>query len=179
MLPALAILILPPTFGGSAYLFWYQGQQLVLSSQNQQQRQQHSETDQSWTSYAAGIASLGMTYGLQSKLIFPFFDGRHQQQLTQHLGLSQQQQQSQVNQKDSSTRKQTKKTKSRTSTTMTGKTNKSFVPPQNLGDVYRRIGPPVLARLGAASLAFFTAGVVQTYVASNYQGDQREKQKNR
>mmetsp|Transcript_26349 Transcript_26349/g.36967 ORF Transcript_26349/g.36967 Transcript_26349/m.36967 type:complete len:180 (-) Transcript_26349:578-1117(-) len=165
MLPALAILILPPTFGGSAYFCWYQGQQLVL---RQRILKDPIEQQSSFTSYAAGIGSLGVMYGLQRKLIFPYFDGVHEQQLTQHLGSSQE--------SSPSTTTPPKKYKHKTtkvSTTIGHKqhnnktTAKSFVPPQNLGDVYRRIGPPVLVRLGAASIAFFMAGIIQTYVESS------------
>jgi len=41
-----------------------------------------------------------------------------------------------------------------------------FVQPKSVGDLMSRIGPPVLARLGAASFAFFCAGAVQAYVTS-------------
>jgi len=43
-----------------------------------------------------------------------------------------------------------------------------FQPPQTLGEVYQRMGRPILARLGAGSIAFFCAGAIQTYVASKW-----------
>ena len=50
-------------------------------------------------------------------------------------------------------------------TTVVKEKKKVYVPPQNLGEVFQRVGRPVLARLGAGGVALFCAGVAQTYVA--------------
>ena len=42
-----------------------------------------------------------------------------------------------------------------------------FEPPKSIGEAVGKMGPPVLKRLGAASVAFFCAGVVQLCVASS------------
>lgn len=53
----------------------------------------------------------------------------------------------------------------KTNTTITKENKKVYVPPQSVGEAFQRVGRPVLLRLGAASIAFFAAGITQTYVA--------------
>jgi hypothetical protein len=50
-------------------------------------------------------------------------------------------------------------------TTIVKENKKVYVPPQNIGEAFQRVGRPVLMRVGAASVAFFCAGAAQTYVA--------------
>jgi hypothetical protein len=45
-------------------------------------------------------------------------------------------------------------------------TQGGYVPPQSIGEVFQRVGRPIVLRLGASSAAFFCAGVVQTYVTT-------------
>lgn len=42
---------------------------------------------------------------------------------------------------------------------------KVYVPPQSIGEAFQRVGRPVLIRAGAGFVAFFCAGMAQTYVA--------------
>lgn len=42
---------------------------------------------------------------------------------------------------------------------------KVYVPPKSAGEVFQRVGRPVLMRVGAGSIALFCAGAAQTYVA--------------
>ena len=41
----------------------------------------------------------------------------------------------------------------------------NYVPPQSLKELFQKAGKPALVRLGAASLAFFCSGAVQTHLA--------------
>lgn len=45
-----------------------------------------------------------------------------------------------------------------------GNQNKSYVPPQNFAEVVQ-FSRPMMVRLGAAGVAFFCAGAVQTYIS--------------
>jgi hypothetical protein len=40
-----------------------------------------------------------------------------------------------------------------------------YVPPQSMTELAKLVGPPLMLRIAATSVAFFFAGVVQTYVA--------------
>jgi len=46
------------------------------------------------------------------------------------------------------------------------KSANAFQPPQTMGEVFQRMGRPVLARCAAGSVAFFCAGAIQTYMAA-------------
>lgn len=52
----------------------------------------------------------------------------------------------------------------KTPTAVIKEKKKVYAPPQNLAEVFQRVGRPVLMRVGAGSVAFFCAGVAQTYV---------------
>jgi hypothetical protein len=94
---------------------------------------------QSLASQTAGLFALYSTYKLQSPLL-AFFDG------------------------DATAQSRARETMQR-EFTPPHKSLHAFQPPQTLTEVYERAGRPILARLGAVSLAFFCAGAVQTYVA--------------
>jgi len=50
-------------------------------------------------------------------------------------------------------------------TTTTTAKKMVYVPPKSVGEVFQRVGRPILMRVGAGSVAFFCAGAAQTYVA--------------
>jgi len=94
---------------------------------------------QSAGSYAAGIVTLAGAYGLQSTL-FP-----------------------KLAEKPNKATRASSKSKS---FVPPHKQAQAYQPPQTMGEVFQRMGRPLLMRVGAGSVAFFCAGIVQTIVAS-------------
>lgn len=54
------------------------------------------------------------------------------------------------------------------------KEKKGYVPPKNIGEVFQRVGRPVLMRVGAGAVAFFCAGAAQTFVALRSSNNKKE-----
>jgi hypothetical protein len=51
-------------------------------------------------------------------------------------------------------------------TSPSAKQAEPYKPPSGFGDMLRRSGKPILLHVGAASMAFFCAGAIQTYVTT-------------
>ena len=102
-------------------------------------KNQNNEPNQTFASYFAGIASLGGAYYIQS-LAFPIIEGGTlaARELNVRVTSSNQYKE--------------------------GGAGK-YVPPKDMFELVRRVGPPVTLRIVASSLAFFCAGIAQTYVA--------------
>mmetsp|Transcript_17513 Transcript_17513/g.26073 ORF Transcript_17513/g.26073 Transcript_17513/m.26073 type:complete len:149 (-) Transcript_17513:347-793(-) len=147
MLPLL-ILVVPPTVIGGSYGMWYSGQKLVLLSSYQQHSTKKLTTvppPQSSASYAAGLITLGGTYGLLQSITLGVGDSA-----VSSFSASSQSTKTKVYIKEG-----------------------GYQPPQTLAELKSRIGAPLLKRMGIASIAFFVAGSVQTYVALHYDNSKR------
>lgn len=107
---------------------WYSGQKVVLARKNLLEA-----PPQSAASFAAGMAALIGTYGVQS-MLFPVHE---------------------------------------THTTVIKDKKKVYVPPQSIGEAFQRVGRPVLLRAGAGLVAFFCAGMAQTYVSLRTTGSKK------
>lgn len=146
------VVCLPPSVLISGYMLWYQGEQLVLSNHYNRYIMEEDVPDQTKTSFVAGLATLGGTYYALS-LVFPFVEGgtRVAQELKEHA----------------------------VSRDHFNPTDKGFTvydniqkggpgryaPPKDMLELARRVAPPITLRLAASSVAFFCAGVAQTYIA--------------
>ena len=144
----LPLLCLPPSVAISGYLFWYQGQKTVLTRHYNRSYIADSEIpDQSFKSYTIGLAVLGGAYYAQS-LTFPYIEGGTL------AGRE-------LKEQAMSTTASHNKTNFSKSKQFTGK----YMPPKDLLELAKKVAPPIALRVAASSMAFFCAGVVQTYIA--------------
>jgi hypothetical protein len=147
----LPVVLLPPSVACTGYVMWYQGQHFSLSrvtNANNHKNSSSDPPDQSLLSYSAGILTLVGTYYMQS-LTFPYLQNSEaaEELLTQQKALESQ----------SRPHVTTKKISHQSQT--------GYMPPQSITELAKRVGPPLMLRIAATSVAFFVAGVVQTYVA--------------
>lgn len=152
------IVCLPPSVAISGYLCWYQGQQIVLSGHyNRSFIAEDEVPNQSFKSYIIGLATLGGAYYAQS-LTFPFIEGGTLagKELKEHAM--------------SSTRHNNHFSKNDKQFTVykEGGPGK-YSPPKNYLELAKRVAPPITLRVAASSMAFFCAGIVQTYIALKQQ----------
>lgn len=147
----ITILCLPPSVAISGYFCWYNGEKLVIKNHYQKRHFFADDVpDQTFASYFIGIAALGGAYYLQS-LAFPFIEGGTlaARELKEHATT--------MNHDHFSNSKQFTVYKE-------GGAGK-YSPPKDVFELARRVAPPITLRVFASSMAFFCAGVAQTYVA--------------
>ena len=139
----ITILCLPPSVAISGFFCWYSGEKFVI-------RNRYDEPDQTFSSYCVGFASLGGAYYIQS-LAFPVIGGGTlaARELKEHA--------TSINHNHFSNSKQFTVYKE-------GGAGK-YLPPKDMFELVRRVAPPITLRIAASSMAFFCAGVAQTYVA--------------
>jgi hypothetical protein len=160
----ITIVCLPPSVAISGYLFWYQGQKMILTNHyNRSYIAEDEVPEQSFKSYGIGILSLGSAYYVQS-LAFPFIEGGKLagQELKEHA-LSTTRHYNNNNNCDNNI-------KNNKQFTVYNNQNKNkvegrYMPPKNLFELVKRVAPPITLRIAASSFAFFFAGSVQTYIA--------------
>ena len=141
MLPLL-ILIVPPTVLGGGYVSWSAGQKLALPSS----RSEDPPPD-TFASYSAGLTALGGAYGLAEFALGKFEIGNP---ATHHSG-------------------EGGAAGAKADIRNAAGSGNKFVQPKSVGELLGRVGPPVLLRLGAVSMAFFCSGAVQSYVAQSFE----------
>lgn len=159
MLPLL-ILVVPPTAIGGGYVSWTAGQKLILAtaSGGSSSSLPDDAPPNTLASNVAGLAALAGTYGIAE-----YFMGQSE---SSAAGATQGSSSSGSGDISKSGTSSITGTATGKGPSVAGGGGGKFVQPKSVGDLLSRIGPPVLMRLGAASLAFFCAGAVQTYVAS-------------
>ena len=166
------IVCLPPSVAISGYLFWYQGQKLILSYHYQRSYIAQDEIpNQSFTSYIVGLGTLGGAYYMQS-LSFAWIEGgtlvgkelkKHALTMTHkdHFIEDTTKTKSIKNNMNSNKQYTTYKNYQREGIPTQGR----FIPPKNMMELAKRVAPPITLRIAASSIAFFCAGCVQTYIA--------------
>jgi hypothetical protein len=168
MLPVL-ILVVPPTVVGGGYTCWYLGQQSTLSLLSSSSRNSNDpssfkkltndERQQTTGSYIAGIATFATVYGLQS-MLFP-------KDINANTNVIQEGSNS-LNNQSGMKSNNTNNSNSNSSKTFIPphkrKAADQFQPPKSMTEAFQRVGRPILIRSGSAGVAFFFAGVVQTYI---------------
>mmetsp|Transcript_50267 Transcript_50267/g.75059 ORF Transcript_50267/g.75059 Transcript_50267/m.75059 type:complete len:151 (-) Transcript_50267:1805-2257(-) len=139
MLPIL-LLVGVPSAAGTFYVMWGQGQStaMMLSTTSM------NPPPSTLLSSCSGIATVVGVYGAQG-LAIRYFEGDSPSS-------------SMVDQSHH-------KTGSRAASSDHAQSSSSFKPPKGAVDVLKRVGKPALLHVGAASVAFFFAGMVQTKVA--------------
>jgi len=162
MLPLLLLVAVPTSTGAGGYLLWSTGQEAVL----RWHRRLSSPPTHSAAAYATGILTVVGTYRLHYPL-FRYVDGPSDPVVKDGAGTP----------SSSSASSSRSATPARPAAppppTPKNPVARGYVPPQNLGELFRYAGPPTLARMGALSLAFFAAGALQTYVALQAGGGKR------
>lgn len=172
MCVGVAVTLAPPTALVCGWFLWGEGQSFVLSRchlpRSATSRYEYSEERNNSSSpsepavydvenpprqniltYSAGLLTLGGTFIVQDSLI---------QRWEAASGLQQQGEQAKHNAKGNA--KYFLPHKDPTY---------AFQPPQTPQELIQRLGRPLLSRLAAASVSFFCAGVVQTYLAAALQ----------
>ena len=143
----LPLLVISPSVVISGYVCWYQGQHLVLTNHYNQSNIAADEVpDQSFKSYIIGLTALGCAYYAQS-LVFPFIEGGTilRRELKEHVSS----QRFTVHNKEGGPGR--------------------YMPPKDFLELAKKVVPPIALRVGASSIAFFCAGIVQNYVALRQQ----------
>jgi len=163
----ITIVCLPPSVAISGYLFWYQGQKMILTNHyNRSYIAEDEVPEQSFKSYGIGILSLGSAYYVQS-LAFPFIEGGKLagQELKEHA-LSTTRHYNNNNNFDNNIKnnKQFTVYNNQNKNKLEGRQGR-YMPPKNLFELVKRVAPPITLRIAASSLAFFFAGSVQTFIA--------------
>lgn len=147
----ITILCLPPSVAISGYFCWYSGEKLAIKSYyNKSHVFEEDVPNQTLKSYFVGIAALGGAYYMQS-LAFPFIEGGTlaAKELKEHA--------TSLNHDHFSNSKHFTVYKE-------GGAGK-YAPPKDIFELTRRVAPPITLRVVASSVAFFCAGVAQTYIA--------------
>ena len=155
MCVGVTVLTLPPTVACLGYLSWLQGNtfchERLLPVQARRQQQQETESS-SFASFSTGMATLVGTYWLIS-LSFPYLEtNESRDKLKQHALERSSTQPSKFNSGSSFQR-------------ITHQSQTGYRPPENVMEIVYKVAPPLSLRLGTTAVAFFCAGVAQTYVA--------------
>lgn len=169
MCVGVTVTLAPPTALACGYYLWHSGQSFALTYGGSVPINEQGDNDnkrfrydirtpppQSFLSYTAGIITLSGMYLSQDRLIQQWEAGCSK---TANNAASSSPQQHPH---------QTTPTNSKYFLPHKAP-HQAFRPPQTVQELMERLGPPLLSRLGAASLSFFCAGVVQTYVAGSLQ----------
>jgi hypothetical protein len=136
----IAIVTMPPIVSALGYMSWFQGQS-IYCYYNLMNLSAPPEI-YSWTSNASGIATVAGVYYLQSSTIFPLLESSGAKDELQKHAL-----------------RPHHLTKKITTQAQTG-----YVPPESMTELAVKVGPPLMLRIAATSIAFFAAGMIQTHV---------------
>ena len=162
MCVGVTVLTLPPTVVCLGYLSWLQGsnfchERLLLLPQfnvDTKRKRHTKESKSSLASFLAGMATLVGTYWLIS-LSFPYLETSDaQDKLKQHT----------LEPSNSTTVSRTAK-RSGKFQRITHQSQTGYRPPENIMEIVYKVTPPLSLRLGTTTVAFFCAGVTQTFVA--------------
>ena len=177
MCVGVTVLLGPPTVLGTGYLCWYAGHRHVLDKYYIDRDEPPSD---SISSYTVGLLALGSTYYIQSLFIFPLFEGRNSSPSSSGSSASETKPMTSMDEfkKHAFARKHTFPTTTTTSKSSTSSsystptkgsnTSTSYVPPSSISELAIRIAPAIILRVCATSIAFYCAGVIQTYVAAKF-----------
>ena len=174
MCVGVTVLLGPPTVLGTGYLCWYAGHRHVLDKYYIDRDEPPSD---SISSYTVGVLTLGSTYYIQSLVMFPLFEGRNSSPSSSGSSVSETKPMTSMDEfkKHAFARKHTFPTTTKSSTsssystpTKGSNTSTSYVPPSSISELAIRIAPAIILRVCATSIAFYCAGVIQTYVAAKF-----------